>query len=202
MFGSSVTAKFRLPAVIATAVVMALAAPSASARTGPDCVNGAAGIGDSYFPGDGNGGYDVQRYDLDITYDPATDRLDGEALIRARTTQALCRFNLDLVGLEVEAVEVNGRAATWTRAGQELTITPDRPLRANRRFTVEVTYGGVPIEFVLPGVGIRTGFMKTDDGANVLGQPEAASAWYRRAAALGEGAARKWLAQHGLQGAE
>ena len=34
------------------------------------------------------------------------------------------------------------------------------------------------MEFVLPGFGIRTGFMATPDGANVVGQPEVAAAWF------------------------
>jgi hypothetical protein len=38
---------------------------------------GAPGIGDSYFPLEGNGGYDVQHYDLGLSYDPVTDRLDA-----------------------------------------------------------------------------------------------------------------------------
>jgi hypothetical protein len=45
-----------------------------------------------------NGGYDVRSYDLEVTYDPATDVLDGRAEIRARATQSLCSFNLDLDG--------------------------------------------------------------------------------------------------------
>ena len=43
---------------------------------------GAPGIGDPYFPLDGNGGYDVAHYDLDFEYDPATDVLRGLATDR------------------------------------------------------------------------------------------------------------------------
>jgi aminopeptidase N len=135
-------------------------------------------VGDAYFPTYGNGGYDVRSYDLDITYDPATDRLDGEADIRARAAQRLCSFNLDLVGLEVTDVEVDHRDAEWTRTGQELVVTPRRPLRHGERFTVEVTYGGVPVQFTIPGFGIPSGFITTPDGAVVAGQPEAATAWF------------------------
>ena len=35
---------------------------------------GATGIGDGYFPFDGNGGYDVGHYDLSISYDPEDRR--------------------------------------------------------------------------------------------------------------------------------
>jgi len=52
-------------------------------------------VGDPYFPLDGNGGYDVGHYLLDLGYDPATDVLHGRALIVARATQSLSSFNLD-----------------------------------------------------------------------------------------------------------
>jgi aminopeptidase N len=144
----------------------------------PACVAGSPGVGDSYYPGYGNGGYDVRAYDLEVDYDPATERLDGEADIEATATADLCSLNLDLVGLDVERVEVDGRRARWVRFGQELVVTPRRPLREGRRFEVEVRYGGVPQEFVLPGTIARTGFMTTPDGANVVGQPEVAAAWF------------------------
>jgi hypothetical protein len=49
-------------------------------------VEGAPGIGDPYFPLDGNGGYDAQHYLLDLRYDPASDQLQGVATIRASST--------------------------------------------------------------------------------------------------------------------
>lgn len=167
----------------AVAVVSALLAgvPGVAGATGggsQECSPGAPGVGDAYYPTYGNGGYDVDSYDLDITYDPATDQLEGEAGIRARATQNLCSFNLDLVGLEVTDVEVNHRDAQWSRSGQELVVTPRRPLRDRQRFTVEIEYEGVPVEFEIPGFGIPAGFMTTPDGAIVAGQPEAATAWF------------------------
>src|SRR5215207_2827168 len=75
-------------------------------------------------------------------------------------------------------VEVDGRRASWSRSGQELTVTPKRPLNEGRRFRMEIGYAGVPTEFILPGTDLRTGFMATPDGANVVGQPEVAAAWY------------------------
>src|SRR5688500_19187198 len=65
---------------------------------------GAPGIGDPYYPLDGNGGYDVAHYDLDLRYDPATDVLSGTATVEATATQDLSAFNLDFEGLEVRAV--------------------------------------------------------------------------------------------------
>src|SRR3954451_15152621 len=56
---------------------------------------GAPGIGDPYFPLEGNGGYDPQHYDLTFSYDPATDRLEGLAVITGPGTQDLRRVGLD-----------------------------------------------------------------------------------------------------------
>ena len=72
---------------------------------------GADGVGDPYFPQEGNGGYDVRHYDLTLAYDPASDHLDGLARIRARATQSLSSFHLDLQGLTVNGVTVNDNPA-------------------------------------------------------------------------------------------
>ena len=72
---------------------------------------GRPGIGDPYFPLDGNGGYDVSHYDLGRRIRPSTDLLTGVATIKARATQNLSRFNLDFVGLTVRSIKVNGKAA-------------------------------------------------------------------------------------------
>ena len=142
---------------------------------------GAPGVGDEYFPLYGNGGYDVRHYLLKVSYDPATDRLAGVATISARATQNLSRFNLDFVGLTVRSIKVNGRSASWSRTDHELTVTPKHGLKKGRRFTVVVRYDGVPItqEIVLgPGFTIEAGFIHTDDGAIVAGQPEVAASWF------------------------
>jgi hypothetical protein len=95
------------------------------------------------------------------------------ARISARATQGLTRFNLDLEGLHVHSVEVDGRRAAWSRSGGELTVTPRRVLPSGDRFLVEVRYGGVPR--TLPD---GSGFIHTDDGALVIGEPQVAATWF------------------------
>ncbi len=138
---------------------------------------GAAGAGDPYYPLDGNGGYDVGHYALDITYDPATDLLRGVASIAATATQNLSSFNLDLQGLTVRSIKVNGSTAKFSRDGNELTVVPNRGLRKSSAFVVVVRYDGIP-ETVVGPFGTITGFMATDDGALVVGQPHVAATWY------------------------
>ncbi len=138
---------------------------------------GAPGVGDPYFPLDGNGGYGVARYDLQLKYHPRTDVLKGVATIRARANHDLSRFNLDLVGLHVRSLRVNGERAGWSRNEHELRINPSTSLRRGDRFLVRVAYSGVPQPFGEPGLGL-SGFIATDDGFVVAGQPHGAAGWF------------------------
>jgi hypothetical protein len=150
---------------------------SAAARVRCDGTPGAAGIGDPYFPGSGNGGYDVDRYHLQVTYDPATDELEGIASFVATATQDLSRFNMDLDGLTVDAIDVDGAGATWTRDGGELLIAPARCIREDRHFGAVIRYHGIP-EPVTTGPLAQGGFVPTDDGAVVAGEPQVAAKWF------------------------
>jgi len=166
---------------LGTALAPAGASTGASGGGGGGFRPGAPGVGDDYFPLYGNGGYDVRHYLLRVCYDPATDRLVGVATISARATQNLSRFNLDFVGLTVRSITVNGRPAGWSRTEHELMVTPRHGLRDGRRFTTVVRYDGVPVtqQLVLgPGFTIEAGFIHTDDGAIIAGQPEVAASWF------------------------
>jgi len=142
---------------------------------------GASGAGDPYFPLQGNGGYDVDSYGLDLRWDPATNHLDGVATIAAVATQSLSRFDLDLRReLGVSSVTVNGAAAEATQPvalGQELVITPARTLPSGKLFTVVVRYGGTPQVITDPDSSIE-GWVPTTDGAFVVGEPQGSPGWY------------------------
>ncbi|MFI7126199.1 M1 family metallopeptidase [Nonomuraea sp. NPDC050153] len=139
---------------------------------------GAAGIGDPDFPKDGNGGYDVSHYDLAVDYTPKTKRLEGQTTIQAAATQDLSSFNLDLAGYTVRQVTVNNAKATFGRAGDELTVTPAKPLGDRSRFTVKVDYSGQP-EAALDSANLGTyGFIPTPDGAFVASEPNGSKTWF------------------------
>ena len=165
-------------AIVCLTTALGLPATAQAAGSTARCISGAPGIGDPYYPNYGNGGYQVRKYNLDVTYDPATDVLDGVAGIKASATKSLCRFNLDLVGMTVRSIKVNGARARWSRTEHELTVIPKHPIRRGDRFQVKVKYDGVPHEFEIPGFGARAGFMTTSDGATVAGQPEVAAGWF------------------------
>ncbi|MGI5242121.1 M1 family metallopeptidase [Dactylosporangium sp. CA-139066] len=169
--------------VAAAATVALVTATGGVAGAAPVFTPGSAGVGDPDFPTYGNGGYDVGHYDLDVRYNPETDELTGHATILATATQNLSRFDLDLLGLTVDAIQVDGRAASWARDGWELVVTPDRGLPRGRPFTVDVRYHGVPYEWVIPDETgefppTKYGFVATDDGAIAMGEPRSAANWY------------------------
>ena len=139
---------------------------------------GSAGIGDSDFPTDGNGGYDVDHYLLKLGYTPSSRNLAGVARIEARATQHLASFNLDLSGFTVSRVTVDGRPARFDRAGSELTVTPATSIPDDSTFAVEVAYAGEP-KPVRNSSNLGTyGFIPTRDGAFVTGQPNGAKTWF------------------------
>ncbi|MFE3887264.1 M1 family metallopeptidase [Streptomyces lydicus] len=161
---------------------LALATAVASAATiaaAPAASPGSPGIGDPYFPGLGNGGFDALHYDLGVSYHPDSGRLDGRTTLTARATQNLSAFDLDLQKLTVDSVRVNGRRAHFTRSGDEISIRPDFPLRRGGKFTVTLAYHGVPKPLGGPIIfGSDYGWMKTKDGVFVACEPNAASTWF------------------------
>jgi aminopeptidase N len=138
---------------------------------------GSPGLGDPFFKLAGNGGYDVAHYGLALDYERATGQLDGTAVISARATQSLARFDLDLRGFDVSQLLVDGHPASYRRAGQELIVTPRQALRAGSDFTVLVRYAGVPEAITDPDESIE-GWVRTADGAFVVGEPQGAPGWF------------------------
>ncbi len=139
---------------------------------------GAPGVGDPYFPGLGNGGYDVEHYDLALTWRADDGVLEGEATIRATATQDLSRFDLDLAGLTVSAVVVAGEPAAWVRDGRELVVTPARPLAEGAPFTTVVTYAGAP-QLIDEGTDLYdVGWWTDGREAFVVGEPSGAQTFF------------------------
>ncbi|MEU9055385.1 M1 family metallopeptidase [Streptomyces sp. NPDC048384] len=138
---------------------------------------GASGVRDPYFPKAGNGGYDVTHYDLDLAYDPDDRRLTGTAEITARAGKDLSAFDLDLKGMDVERVTVEGERARWSRSGQEVVVRPRDELGEGETFRLTVRYSGTPQTITDPD-GSEEGWLPTADGALALGEPTGSMAWF------------------------
>ena len=126
----------------ATAAALALVAGPASAGFTP--TPGGSGIGDDYYPLDGNGGIDVRSYSVRVDYRFGTGRLVGDTRLVVRATQALSRFNLDLL-LPVDGVWIDGEPVRFSKPDpHELQVTPDQALVPGEAVRVRVTYAGRP----------------------------------------------------------
>jgi len=138
---------------------------------------GARGLGDPYYPAAGNGGYDVEDYDLTIGYDPGTNFIDGRAAITMVTTMALREFSLDFGTLDVLSLTIDGNPAVFEQVGQELVIRPSVPLEHNERVVVIVDYSGTPI--AEPGTTpYDGGWTQTAEGSYVASEPTGAPTWF------------------------
>ena len=114
-----------ITAVLASLVLLAVPATGAVAAPGGAPPSpGAPGIGDPYFPLDGNGGYDVAHYALQVGYQPGADVLTGHAVITARRRPR------------------RSPASTSTSSG--CTSTPCASTAGPRRGAVRTTSSGSP----------------------------------------------------------
>lgn len=133
---------------------------------------------DPYLPQNGNFGYTVSRYELDLEYKVAINRLSGTATITAVTVAELGEFTLDLSGaLSVSRVSVNGkRAARFGCRSGKLRVALESKLPAGAAMSVVVRYGGSPKP--LRTLWGEVGFEELTDGALVAGQPNGAASWF------------------------
>ncbi len=69
---------------------------------------------------------------------------DARALIDAIVTKPLSEISLDLDGMQVRTVTVNGKRAVFFRRHNKLLVVPAAPLLAGSPFSVSVRYGGRP----------------------------------------------------------
>ena len=133
---------------------------------------------DPYLPGAGNFGYRVSRYELELEYKVAINRLAGAATITAVTLAELKSFTLDLSdALAVTKVSVNGkRPAQFRTAAGKLHITLSDRLPAGAAMTIAVRYGGTP--HPIRSLWGDVGFEELTEGALVAGQPNGAASWF------------------------
>jgi aminopeptidase N len=151
-----------------------LAGPAVAQAHPSSPTPGDAGLGDRLFPSLGNGGYDVQNYDLRLTYPRKnpSQTVAGDVTISAVATQHLSRFNLDFAGSGPARVEVNGKSARFVHQGEELVVTPRYPFKPGRVFTVTIKgFSATPEQ---PGPEALYGFTVTPDGTALVSQPAAA----------------------------
>ncbi len=150
-----------------------VAGPAAQAQRAP--TPGAVGVGDPYFPDDGNGGIDVLHYDIRDSYSFGRGRLAGRTSLDVRATQDLSRFDLDFL-LPVRSVRVDGAEARFHTTGTyELRITPSAPIATGARFKVSVEYAGTPAS---EGSHGERNWLADDREVVAMNEPHMAAWWF------------------------
>ncbi|MFE9562762.1 M1 family metallopeptidase [Streptomyces sp. NPDC006487] len=128
----------------------------------------ALGIGDPLFPELGNPGYDVLSYDLSFAYKDNSSPLDAVTVIDARSLTRLETVNLDFTHGKVASAEVNGEPAGFASIGEDLVLTPARPVEPDLPLHITVRHTSDP-----RGRG-DGGWVVTDDGLAMANQADAA----------------------------
>ncbi|WP_372345240.1 M1 family metallopeptidase [Streptomyces sp. KL116D] len=153
----------RTAALLAAGASVALLAAAAPRPATP------LGLGDRLFPHLGNPGYDVQSYDIALTYKGDNRKpLDAVTKIDARATDRLDRVNLDFSHGTVRSVEVNGAPADFATGGEDLIVTPARPVVAGEPLRITVRHTSDP----MPGKE-EIGWVRTKDGLAMANQADA-----------------------------
>ncbi|MFF8731184.1 M1 family metallopeptidase [Streptomyces sp. NPDC015171] len=155
--------RHRKAALLASAVAVCLVAAAAPAEP--------LGVGDRIFPNLGNPGYDVAAYDLSFTYPGTNDKpLQAVTTIDAWTTADLERVNLDFAHGTVRSVEVDGRPAAFTSAGEDLVVTPEQPLAEGSWTRITVRHTSDPVS----AKDRQGGWVRTSDGLAMANQADVA----------------------------
>ncbi|MGW7090336.1 M1 family metallopeptidase [Streptomyces sp. NPDC054871] len=154
---------------IATALLAAATSATLLAASAPSPAR-PLGIGDRLFPHLGNPGYDVMAYDIAFTYHGDNKKpLDAVTVIDARTTAPLRRVNLDFAHGKVRSVAVNGAPARYETTGEDLVVTPSRPLSRGDQMRITVRHTSDP----RPTKNKDGGWVPTADGLAMANQADA-----------------------------
>jgi aminopeptidase N len=156
-----------LPALVVGLLLAFAAVASAAAPEKPT---------EPFFPRSGNRGYDVKHYDVSLGYQPRSGQLIARDVVEGRATSGLSRFSLDLDGLKVTSVGVDGEPARYSRGRGKVKIVPATPIAKGDVFTVDLRYQGVPRKVTDPD-GSTEGWYRTSDGAVAVGEPVGTAAW-------------------------
>jgi aminopeptidase N len=137
--------------------------------------SGASGA-EPFFPHEGDRGYNARSYDAHLAYQPSKERLVASAKMTATARTRLTHFSLDLSGLRVTAVSVDGQPARFSRGKDKLRVLPATPIPAGETFAALVSYRGRPQTITDPD-GSKEGWYPTRDGALAVGEPIGTKSW-------------------------
>ena len=130
-----------------------------------------------FFPHAGNRGYDVTSYEVNLAYS-RSGRVEAKTTITARVTETRKSFSFDFVGPRVTRVQVaeSGGGVPFRRSHGKLIVLLDQAIEKKGVLWLNVYYKGLPPTIVDPD-GTKEGWVRTDDGALAVGEPQGTAAW-------------------------
>ena len=128
-----------------------------------------------YIPDHGDESFDVTHYSLGLGYKLIGNRLDGEAVLSCVAHTDTTAVHLDLAGLRVSKVLLDGSPVRWRHSGSRLRI-PAR-LSAGEVFELRVKYAGSPKTLKARHLD-DAGWEELADGVIVAAQPHGAPTWF------------------------
>lgn len=132
---------------------------------------------DPYLPGHGDDRYGVEHYDLDLRYKPLGNHLEGHAVLRVSALAELPELLLDLHGLEVTSLHVQGAdVARWSHRASRIRIRLRAPAPVGAELLVTIGYRGNPR--TMRGPDGLAGWEELTDGVLVAAQPHGAPTWF------------------------
>jgi aminopeptidase N len=137
-------------------------------------VSGRSGIGDAYFPRDGNGGIDVRSYAVHDRY-RFSGRLSGRTVVTLRATERLRSFHLDFL-LPVSRVRLSTGPSGFSRPDpHELRIRPRHAIPAGSVLRATVWYAGRPARYGYAG---ESNWFADGGEVEAVNQPHMAPWWF------------------------
>lgn len=144
----------------------------------PVPVDDILGIGDSLYPELGNEGYDVQHYNIDLTYDPDAMSISALVDIEALATMDIQSFSLDFVGFDITNTLLDGEPVEHERRENELIIHAGEPIPYGTTFTVSVAYNGTPAPVLSQALPFYVGWLTDSrETSYVIGEPDGGRSW-------------------------
>ncbi len=131
---------------------------------------------DPYTPRSGTSEVRVNHYDLALDYDIQPNTLRARAVLDARVLEDCSALSLDLEGLTVERVLVNGQLSAFKHSKHKVVVEAREGFFVEEALTVEIHYAGTPSP--ASGAWGDIGWEELSDGVLVAGQPVGAATWF------------------------
>jgi aminopeptidase N len=152
------------------ALALALLGTAAAAAAAPQQSGS-----EPFFPHAGDSGYNALNYHVRLVYS-RDGTIKAVMSMRARARTRLHRLTLDLDGLDVSQVKVDGGGVRFNRGHDKLVVHLSPAIPQGQRFKLTAFYAGRPRTVIDPD-GSAEGWYPTADGALAVGEPEGTAAW-------------------------